>query len=362
MFTFSVDARELFAERRRQFRGWGVPDEVIEAVESRVTGVWEDGPGGWTTEWCRQAGELEAQERWLDAALTYGAARFPCLATAARVAAYERQLAAFARAIDRAPDGTVRQELVPVTYRETRLALPVHRYPSPQARARATLLLTGGVDTWKVELHRMATAFQQLGELDVVVFDMPGTGECDIALAPDADVVYTQVAEAVRRPGRPVGVMGISFGGMWAAKLALRRQVDFAVDLGGPIGAQHSGPRRLTLPNGMAGIVAHALRLDAFPEPDELPAILDGFSLAGQGLLGPDRRPAPLLVVNGTDDVYVPTADSTVFEQYAEAEVHLVPGAGHCAAERITDVVAQAITWMTGQITRITGPTAAPAP
>src|SRR5919108_136777 len=222
MFTFSVDARELFAERRRQFRGWGVPDEVIEAVESRVTGVWEDGPGGWTTEWCRQAGELEAQERWLDAALTYGAARFPCLATAARVAAYERQLAAFARAIDRAPDGTVRQELVPVTYRETRLALPVHRYPSPQARARATLLLTGGVDTWKVELHRMA------------------------------------------------------------------------------------------------GIVAQALRLDAFPEPDELPAILDGFSLAGQGLLGPDRRPAPLLVVNGTDDVYVPTADSTVFEQYAE--------------------------------------------
>src|SRR5919108_5029157 len=215
MFTFSVDARELFAERRRQFRGWGVPDEVIEAVESRVTGVWEDGPGGWTTEWCRQAGELEAQERWPQSPLKYGAARFPCLATAARVAAYERQLAAFARAIDRAPDGTVRQELVPVTYRETRLALPVHRYPSPQARARATLLLTGGVDTWKVELHRMATAFQQLGELDVVVFDMPGTGECDIALAPDADVVYTQVAEAVRRPGRPVGVMGISFGGMW---------------------------------------------------------------------------------------------------------------------------------------------------
>jgi esterase FrsA len=344
MFTFPLAPADLFGERRRQFSGWGISDEVIDAVEARVSDMWVDGPGGWTTEWCRQAGELESQERWLEAALAYGAARFPCLATTGRVAAYERQRAPFARATD----GAVRRELVPVTYRSSQLAVPVHRYPSPEARA--TLLLTGGVDTWKVELHRMATALQQFGQLDVVAFDMPGTGECDAALAPDADVVYAQVADAVRRPDRPVGVMGISFGGLWAAKLALLRQVDFAVDVGGPVGAQFPAPRRpLALPNGMTGIVAHALRLDAMPAPEEVPAVLDGFSLAGQGLLGPDRRPAPILVVNGTDDVYVPTADSTVFEQYPEAEVQLVAGAGHCAAERITDVVTQAITWITGQ-------------
>jgi esterase FrsA len=344
MFTFALAPDDLFAERGRQFRGWGIPDQAIDAAEASVTDMWADGPGGWTTEWCRQAGELEKSERWLDAALTYGAARFPCLATTARVAAYERQLALFAQATD----GSVGRELVPVTYRSRQLALPVHRYPAP--RARATLLLTGGVDTWKVELHRMATALQQLGELDVVVFDMPGTGECDVALAPDADVVYAQVADAVRaheRPDGPIGVMGISFGGLWAAKLALRRQIDFAVDVGGPVGAQHPAPRRpLALPNGMTGIVAHALRLDGLPAPDEVPELLDGFSLAGQGLLGPDRRPAPLLVLNGTDDVYVPTADSTVFEQYPQAEVHLFPGAGHCAAERITDVVGRAIAWI----------------
>jgi esterase FrsA len=60
-----------------------------------------------------------------------------------------------------------------------------------------------------------------------------------------------------------------------------------------------AGPTRF----GMAGIVGNALGFDHERSVDELSARFDGFSL--RNLLDQDAN-APMLVVNGADDVHVP--------------------------------------------------------
>jgi esterase FrsA len=184
--------------------------------------------------------------------------------------------------------------------------VPTHRYRAEDPVA--TLVLTGGVDTWKTELHRMAVALRRRGPLDVVVFDMPGTGECSVPLAGDAQEIYLGVVDQVRAD-RPVGVMGLSFGGHWAAKLALDGGVDFAVDVGGPIGA--SEPPKVAMeareledmPNGMSGILAHALHLSELPTFRDAMRLLPQFSLY-HALAGSNGRlAAPLMAINGADDV-----------------------------------------------------------
>lgn len=60
----------------------------------------------------------------------------------------------------------------------------------------------------------------------------------------------------------------------------------------------------------MDGIVGNALGFDHQPTPDEVNTELAGFSL--RPLLDRDAN-APMLVINGADDVHVPQRDTLVF-------------------------------------------------
>ena len=346
MFEFPLEVQDLWAERTSQFLGSGIPRRVLRQVRRRVTDSWADGPGGWTYEWTAAARELEQRGKWMPAALAYGAGRFPSLASPARQAAQRDQLRAFARATS----GSVTREVIAVPYRSGTTAVLVHRYQC--RRPHAVLCLTGGVDTWKVELHRMAAALRTMARIDVVIFDMPGTGESEVPLAGDAETIYRGVVDAVRTQGLPVGVMGMSFAGLWAAKLALEGGVDFAIDVGGPVGAsERDAGELLALPNGMPGIVAHALWLDDLPVAADLPGILDRFSLRDELARTTSLR-APLLVVNGTEDQYIPRIDLEVFRRFSEATVWPVEGATHCAVERIVPVMIGITAWINANTRR----------
>ena len=149
----------------------------------------------------------------------------------------------------------------------------------------------------------------RISSCEVVAFDMPGTGESTLELSKDADLVYRAVIAACGGAHRRTGIFGISFGGHWAAKLALKGDVDFAVNLGGPIAAASTDAALLVnLPNGMTGIVANAMRLPSLPTAAVVTSILEAFSLSAQGLLTPHALSAmsPMLVINGDDDPYVP--------------------------------------------------------
>jgi esterase FrsA len=56
---------------------------------------------------------------------------------------------------------------------------------------------------------------------------------------------------------------------------------------------------------------------------------------------------APVLVINGADDVHVPQADTQVFEGRPDTEVHLLSGTGHCAASRLPEVLTIVGAWLT---------------
>ncbi|MBF8185021.1 alpha/beta hydrolase [Nonomuraea sp. K274] len=342
MFEFPLEPATVFAERALQFAGWGIPEPVISRVRASVDDMWGDGPSSWVPVWRAEALAAEAGEQWLTAALCWGAARFPCLAGPARVQAYERQLACYPKA------AAFERWVCEVPYRSGTTPVPVHLY---RGDSRSLLVMSGGVDTWKVEVHRTALAAAR--GMTVAVLDMPGTGESEVPLAADADVI---LAGAVERIAGHVGAgrtafVGLSFGGHWAAKLALTGRVHAAVDIGGPVGAAGHTVDLSTLPNGMPGIVGHALGLAALPTADDADRFAADFSLRRQGLLD-DPLPVPLLAVNGTADPYLPAEDTAVFHGDPNATAWLVPGAGHCASEHLATLLPAALAWLRFQLER----------
>ncbi|WP_051833787.1 alpha/beta fold hydrolase [Streptomyces sp. NRRL S-646] len=353
MFTFDVDPAALFEERARQFTAWGIPGSAVARARGRITDMWGTGQGSWVPVWSGLAREAERDGRWLRAAQLWGAARFPALATDDRLAAYERQRECFARAVGRFPVRTVREVLaVPSAQGARALALPVHLVTriarvTRGRRVRGVLVLSGGVDTWKVELHRMAVATALATGLTVVVIDMPGTGESPLPLAPDGDALLAGLVEVLRErfPGVPVACFGVSFGGHWAVKLAARGVVDAAVGLGGPTGAAGQDIDVPSLPHGMAGIIGNALHLDGPPDAATAEALLSGFSLRRQGLLDATGG-APLLAVNGEHDQYIPRGDTTALASRPDTTVWIVRNATHCAAERIRPVLVGTWGWL----------------
>ncbi|UTH76039.1 alpha/beta fold hydrolase [Chromobacterium sp. IIBBL 290-4] len=338
MFTFPLDSRELFAERRRQFAGWGIPRVCMDRVESRVVDVWRDGEGGWSREWAREAEQAVERRRWLLAAHLYGAACFPVANTPLRREAQRLQVACFLRASAWFP------------CRFERLELPglgaAHLYQPHGEGAWPLVCLSGGVDTGKIALHRLALALARIGRFRVLAVDMPGTGESSLPLRADSEGYYRAWLARFAQGG-PRALLGISFGGHWAAKLALGGEVDAAVNLGGPLigAAELDADYAAALPNGMSGIVAHALGLAAMPSAEEALALLQLFSLRRQGLLdGCDA--APLLAVNGEADPYVPAAETEVFRAWPQAEVWRFSGLGHCAAEALPRILPALIAWL----------------
>ena len=94
---------------------------------------------------------------------------------------------------------------------------------------------------------------------------------------------------------------------------------------------------------GMAGIIGNALGFDHQPTPDEVTTELTSFSL--RPLLDQDTN-APMLVINGADDVHVPQQDTLVFQGRRDTEVHLIPGTGHCAVSKWGAVIPMISEWL----------------
>ena len=277
----------------------------------------------------REATDAESHARWFEAAMLHGAAKFPCISTAAQAEAYGKQLACYTRAVH------VDRRVLPIEYRGTTTRVPVHVFGGDDAAP--LVCLTGGVDTLKMELHKLAHVLARVGRFRVAAIDMPGTGESEVALAGDSHLIYEGVIAALRGTAK-AGIWGVSFGGHWAAKLACRETVDAAVDMGGPIGTRIF---ERGLPNGMLGIVGNALGHAV--TPDSVAQFTFGNLLAA-------RRCAPLLVFNGARDPYVPIEDARVFEGWDRTRVWIFEDGDHCAANHIKRVVPAALVWLQRQL------------
>ncbi|MFJ6657123.1 alpha/beta hydrolase [Streptomyces sp. NPDC091377] len=343
-FTWPLDPRDLFTERYPQMLAFGLPAPDVDAVRAATTDMWADAPGGWVYEWSRLAGRYAAAGRHDLAALAYGNAKFPTLATEPMRRALAHQAEQYGRSATGFPVDFERRVLT-VPHRGGTVRVPVHVLAAPGLPDDAPVTLaSGGVDTWKMDLHALFVALALRTGTRIMAFDLPGTGETsDIPMTHDGgnEVVEGLIAEARAVGNGQVAHLGLSMGGHYSARTGLAGTVDAAIDLGGPVETAFTPGRSFAF--GMEGIVGNALGLDELPSPDRMGARFSAFDL--RPLLDQDIN-APMLVINGADDVHVPQHDTLVFEGRRDTRVHLLPDTGHCAVTKMPEVMALTCDWL----------------
>jgi esterase FrsA len=141
--------------------------------------------------------------------------------------------------------------------------------------------------------------------------------------------------------------MGLSFGANFSAMTGLASAVDAAIVLGAPVDAAFVKERLAKLPYGMADIVGNAIGFNHRPTLDELTAA--AAKLSRHALL---QRPpnAPMLVINGADDYFVPQEDTLIFKGRPDTDVRLIPGTGHCAMSKLPEIMPIMIGWIRSRL------------
>ncbi|MEO3874783.1 hypothetical protein ABGB18_38865 [Nonomuraea sp. B12E4] len=284
-YEWPLDPHDLFAERYPQMLGLGLPAADIDAVRAAVTDMWADTPGGWAYEWSRLAGRYAGEGRHDLAVPAYGNAKFPTLANQ-----------------------------------------PMRRALAHQAE----------------QYQRAAPTFPRTR---ILAFDLAGTGETShVPMTHDGgtEIIDGLIAHARTIGNGQVAHFGLSMGGHYSATTGLTGSVDAAVDLGGPVEAAFTAGRSFA--HGMEGIVGNALGYDAIPTPGQVAAQLSTFTL--RPLFDRDAN-APMLVINGADDVHVPRHDTLVFQGRRDTRVELIPGTGHCAVTKLAQVMPIIYDWLT---------------
>ncbi len=349
MYTYPIESEAMFDDRAAQFIGFGIPATDVQRMRETITDMWLVGPGGWVREWSQLAAGYAANGDHYLASLAYGCAKFPCLADPQREDALAQQVEEYLVA---SPSFPVRFErrVLTVPYQGATVDVPVHLYTTASEYAdRPVILFSGGVDTWKMDIHPSLIAAATHSGATILSFDMPGTGEiAHVPLAAAADEVVLGIVEAGRELGNgKVGHIALSFGGNFSAMTGLLGVVDASVDDGAPINDSFTVEHLSKLPFGMQDIVGNAMGFNAKPSLDELVAASEGLNRAA---LLETTTNSPMLVVNGADDYFVPQSDTLIFEGRANTEVHLIEGTGHVAMSKLGEVMPMMIGWLRAQL------------
>ncbi|MGW3286115.1 alpha/beta hydrolase [Streptomyces sp. NPDC001002] len=342
-YQWPLDASELFGERYPQMVNTGLPAADVDAVRAAVTEMWADAPGGWVHEWSKLAAAYADAGSHEKAALAYGWAKFPTLADESKRVALAKQLEQYRLA---APGFGARFDryVLELPYRGGTTSTPVHLFtPFDLPADRPVVLASGGVDSWKMDVHGLMVLLATQLRARVLVFDIAGTGESTVPMTGSggAEMVSGLIEHARSLGNGMVAHVGISMGGYFSARSGLGGEVDAAVVLGGPVESAFTDARKDAF--GMDGILGNAMGFDAPPTPEQLVAGRAEFSL--RPLLDQDRN-GPMLVVNGADDVHVPQHDTLVFQGRRDTVVNLVPDTGHCAVSKLPEVFPTIISWL----------------
>jgi esterase FrsA len=347
-YTYAIDTKSMFEDRFEEFVSLGISRAEVAEMRDVITDMWNDAPGGWVYEWSRLAERhVEAGEMFLGS-LAYGCAKFPCLANEARRVALTKQVQTYLAAAPGFPLHFERR-VMEIAYQQTVIAVPTHIYSvSGKYEGRPVLLFNGGVDTWKMDMHGICVVLAQKLGITVIAFDQPGTGETPVPLTAEADeVVLGLVAETRRIGNGKVAHFGTSFGANYSAMTGLLGVVDASIVLGAPIDYAFTSEVLEKLPYGMCDIIGNDMGFDRPPTMAEFTNAIQ--RLARRNLLARTDN-APLLVINGADDYFVPQADTLLFENRKKSEVHLIAGTGHCAFSKLPEVLALIMRWLPGQI------------
>jgi esterase FrsA len=338
--------------RRGEYPFQYTPFEDDEHAVTRALPVFAQDPDAFTREFTARAGRYErlaleaqeqgdsrlAQQHWLSAYGLHRMARFPCMSSAGKQAAYVRSQHCILQAFsyERTP---IRRVEMPFKGRagEGDKVVGLLRVP-PGVRRLPLLVAWAGIDTFKEDWLPKTVPFFERGIATLTV-DMPGTGDAPLKGSVDAermwDAVFDWIDSEQAFDAARVAGWGGSFGGYWATKLAHTHRERFAAVVSqgwGVHAAFDAGVIALAqsrgLPWGQAETAGHAFGCPGYADYVELAPRL---SLLEQGVL--DRPCAPLLCINGVKDHLVPVEDYWLLLQHGSPKaMRLFPG-GHMGAD-----------------------------
>jgi esterase FrsA len=321
--------------------------DATRAVIAGLTGL--DGAswaGAWSTQGDLYAAAAEraeaendtaaARDNWYQAYGFYFLGRFPCPNHPDKLASYEKEVAAYQRfgALARPQIEVV---TVPFDARDgegDEITFYVRR---PEGIENPpVIVMWGGVDAWKEEMTILTEGLARAG-LATIALDNVGTGQSPIKATPDGERQFLPVLDWLEAsggfaPGK-VALVGRSFGGHWATKLAHLFPDRFrgAVNWGGGVhfmfqpdwieASRHPDSYLMEL------VETRSRMLGAENDAE----YIEGFrrlSLLDQGLL--DQPCAPLLLINGKNDTQCPITDIALLTEHGDPKsVRLFPGRGH---------------------------------
>ena len=344
-YEFPADPDSWMVERKGQFVSMGVPAADVDTLRGAITDMWADAPGGWCYEWSKLAESYRDAGDAFKASLAYGCARFPCLADPLKARALELQTEQYQLAAAGFPVAFERR-IVSVPYDDSTVDVPVHILSPHQAAGDTPVLIaSGGIDSWKMDLHSMWLALAVGAGVRIVAFDHAGVGDLTgVPMRPDtSQIIDGLIGFARTLTSGKVGHFGASFGGYFSALSGLRGKVDGAIVMGGPVTSASFGPGNAqNLMLGMDDIFGNAIGFTAKPAKDTLTAAFAPF--AADELLTTQTN-SPMLVINGDNDPYVPTADTTIFTGRPDTTTKLIPGATHCAFDKLDQVLPIMTDW-----------------
>ena len=330
---------------------WVKKEDVSEVVE-RLKSL---DPDHWGAEWARIAGRYETggdeeQSRGQTEACGksyylayeyYRIGRYPVPNTPEKMKCYQGALRCFQKAARHLDPPAERVE-IPF---EGAKVVGVLQVPRGVARP-AVVMHWGGVDGWKEDRRVTSEALHRQG-LATFAIDMPGTGENPVLGSdPRAERTFSAALDHLERrsdvDGSRVAVMGASFGGYWATKVAyvewkrLKGAVNWGAGCHLTFQEQWLRPaltktasQYLLGPASLLEARAYMFRAKTLEEVLSLAAKL---SLKDQGFL--DKPNAPLLLVNGKKDDQHPIDDFFLLMEHGDPkEVRIFPNAGHMGRE-----------------------------
>jgi esterase FrsA len=299
------------------------PSDVREAFTRIKTRDNDEWAAGWMSvagKYAAKAEELaesdpgQARANWMKAWRLYSFGAWPVPSSAGKQKAYETALAAFLSA---AKTLDPRLEVVKIPF-EGKEVVGYLRIPKGATAPVPLVIAISGLDSRKEHLTDQFAPILAQG-IAVFAVDGPGTGQSPIKAGPAADRVFSKALDylATRKEidaGRIV-LHGVSFGGYWAAKLAIVERARLkAVSAQSP--AVHDSFDPEFLKKKVSGnreyLFDYAPALMAVFEGvstfEDLVAIYPKMSLLDQGLLG--KPTAPMLIVAGALDTQVPINDA----------------------------------------------------